>query len=141
MNIYVKFKAPKTLREFLKEFFSNSPFSWGAYAQATYKDKECTKCQCSAHRSRSIQDMWDIAKTYYPNTELLTLVSELVALRPKGLSLQPRYCSTVRRSVMAFGEYKFTNFPRATKHEYNWGKLLRELGIKSIKEMYEYKIN
>lgn len=72
MKIYVEFKAPATLEEFLEKFFSYSPAGHpNPYrANATFLDEECTKMQCLPGKSRSIQDMYDLVTTYYPDTTL-----------------------------------------------------------------------
>jgi hypothetical protein len=140
-KIYVKFKAPKTLKRFLLKYFSGNMY--GNYQHPnlttlslpTYKDEGCTKLQCAAGRSRSIIDMFDLVKTYYPDTTMKELLSELVSLRPSKKYFGCSFCSTIRRPVMHFGS-KMMYFPsNGTK----WNKLLKEeLGITNITQLYKH---
>lgn len=144
MKIYVNFPAPRTLRDFIKKFFSG-PKGWGAgYSVHTYRDKECKFLQCPEGRNRSIQDLWDCVRTYYPDTTLHSLIKELIIVRPHGNQLFPYTCCTIKRPVVSFCTYKYTGagfkyLPRVTTSEFSWGRLIRELGINSVKELYEYK--
>lgn len=138
MNIYVAFTPPKTLSKFLARFFGGTHGWNGSYSVHTYKDAECTKIQRFAGRNRSIQDLWECVKTYYPDTTLTTVVSELIKFKVSGRHFTPYRCSTIKRPVIQFSKYKLMVLPRATTAEYSWGRLIRQLGISSLEEFYNY---
>lgn len=66
--LYVKFKKPRTVKEFLNKFYQENPYnSYILMASETYSDKECTKLQCVENKLRSYDDLFELIKTYYPS--------------------------------------------------------------------------
>lgn len=108
MKIYVNFKIPKTVREFLKVYFSVESDSSNLIQNVTtYSDKECKTVQCTAKRSRSFRETCDCVQTYFPKTTDKTIFRILLTLNLKNskgqlLYLHCSYCGTVKRPVMYY---------------------------------------
>ena len=154
MNIYVKFEIPKTVREFLKAFFSVENSS-GTIIQnvATYTDKECIKMQCSSQRSRSFRETCDCVKTYFPKVTDKTIFRILLTLNLKSskgnlLYLRPEFCCTIDRPII----YYYTTEPayyiintntkngiddKSWSEIFNFFKLTNESKIKEFIKKYK----
>jgi len=107
MKIYVKFEIPKTVREFLKKFFSVENGTSLAQNATTYTDPDCKNMQCSEKRSRSFRETCDCVQTYFPKATDKTIFRILLTLNLKNSLGQPMYlctsfCSTVNRPVMYY---------------------------------------
>lgn len=63
----------------------------------TYNDIDCCSVQCDSAR-RSIEDMLEIAQTYFPKTTLKVLIRTLVKLN-STIGLYPRWCCTITKLV------------------------------------------
>lgn len=100
--IYVKFKIPDTIEEFLKQFFLGSETTYGNTTVVTYRDKECTRIQCEAGRMRSFDDLLTCVNTYYDKITPKDLFHELITLELKNrnnikLSYSFACCHTMNR--------------------------------------------
>lgn len=107
MKIYVNFKIPKTVREFLKAYFSVWNGSSHVRNITTYSDKACTEVQCTASRNRSFREVCDCVQTYFPNITDKTIFRILLTLNLKNSSgqymyLYPSFCGDVNRPVMMY---------------------------------------
>lgn len=137
MKIYVKFKPPPTLKEFLLKFFSINTHNDGVKGVETFLDKECKVQQCPSERNRSIQDTFECVKTYFPETTLTELVTELMKLRPFDKYFWPFFCNGIQRPVIWFNIYPLNSLPpKIGDSEYSWNSLIRKCGIKTAEEMY-----
>lgn len=151
--IYVKFSPPKTIKEFLEEFY-DAINSWNLISVATYKDKECTELQCAAGRSRSFDDMYELITTYYPETTRKDLVHELLTFRitrPNGyFYFANSYCYEIKRPVIGY-YFQFIKFGPLSiegyggylstgkqKAEHSWKELFAMVDIKTKKQLFEY---
>ncbi len=142
MNIYVKFPIPKTLEEFLLLLFgkfdredNGEPYE--ASGVETFFDKECTKRQCRPGARRSIEDTFDCVKTYYPKTDLETLVRALIKIRPEGLWFCPTFCSDINKSVIHYELDKESGRLYSSGGKWSWKSVLEPLGITDFKELYQ----
>jgi hypothetical protein len=67
--IYVNFKAPKLISEFIKELYSKHVDNYGprrAKTVETYTTSDCDQIQCKDNSFRSFTDVLEIVQTYYP---------------------------------------------------------------------------
>lgn len=105
MAIYVKFKKPETLPEFLILLFSHPGYNYLRNV-TTYHDEECTKIQCKAGKNRSIDDVLEIVNTYYPDVKIEELCKVLFNLKIERdntkYTLYGLKCGTINRSVLLF---------------------------------------
>lgn len=142
-KLYVKFKIPETLKEFLITFFFDDKkfkdyFTYKPYCSYdTYSDEECTKIQCYPCKMRSFDDLMLLANTYYPNTDAKTLMFEIMNLNHKnnhGL-IYPMfyYCSDIHKSTLRFINTIYEEILLDRKYvqnsEYYWDELLLLVGI------------
>lgn len=69
MAIYLKLnRKPRTVSELLRKLFSaQSVFYVGIKSVATYYDSDCKQEQCKIGLLRSVDDIVEIAQTYFPN--------------------------------------------------------------------------
>lgn len=85
----IYFKEEKKSKT-LKELFLNNLY--GGKFFKTYYDEECTRLQCHIAR-RSVNDLYRIAKTYFPDVtlkEVLKVITE---------NFMCFYCSTIEKLV------------------------------------------
>lgn len=153
MKIYVNFKKPETIREFLIKFFPLDN-TYGTFrAVKTYFDVECTKLQCFSGKNRSFDDLYDIILTYYPETTIKELAIELLSLNfisKKGTKhyLYPFVCSTIKRPVLPIEPAKLCDEGHFSDHyikiplnsKYSWRIVFEQVdkSIVNYKTMYEY---
>lgn len=72
--IYLKLdNKPTTFSELLLELYGERSYS-KCY---TYKDEECTVIQCSAGSYRSVDEIFEIARTYFPEITFQEVQDEL----------------------------------------------------------------
>jgi hypothetical protein len=141
-RIYVKFAKPKTVKDFLKEFFSAKNVFGHPCSVTTYSDKECKIIQCGLGRRRSLEDLFTCVKTYFPSVTLKTLMKELVSLRPRGQKLYPYYCSTIHRPVIIFDTIPPARLPTGVSHtnsKSSWPSALARIGIYTIEQLNNYQ--
>ncbi len=144
-KIYVNFEIPAIIREFLLKFFSHGIFRG---AVETFNDKECTIQQCRANKYRSFDDMFDVIKTYFPNTTEKEFLNELITLSittghkaPQILYPQLYACSTMRRIRITYVTAQQYSLPfQSPKYDskYSWKELLTMLNINNATGFREY---
>lgn len=144
-KIYVSFKAPETLREFLEKFFSVEYRDDRRTAVATWTNEICTTRQCVENKWRSVDDMMIIVNTYYPNTDVKELLHILLTLNLKTkegreLFFHMGTCGDIQNLRMLYYEkrpaHAFTD--QKYKSQYSWPEYLAMLDIKNDKELIEY---
>ncbi len=157
MKLYVDFKRPKTIKEFITKIFvpnTNNPQSMiYLYGIKTYSDKECTKLQCHSNKFRSFDDILTLTKTYYPSITPKRLMHELLISRSSNLvrSNETKYlymgiCSTMQRIRLYYSTFNSHQtqyqFPTKLKlsSKYSWHELLKMIGIKNSKQLSAYLI-
>lgn len=145
MAIYVKFKKPRTINEFLILFYTRREGSGQAYAAYTYYDKNCHREQCNKIR-RSFDDLLELVQTYYPSTTPKILISRLLKLK---LNNYKYICLTncsgmskIRISYFIYADYA-SNYNKAVsidklKSKYSWKDLLDKIGITNEKQYQDY---
>lgn len=141
MKIYVNFKKPETIEEFLTLFFSDNLNKAYAFPLPTYLDEECTQLQCEGRKNRSFEEVFDLIKTYYPKTTIETLLLVLVKLRPQQCYLYCASCSSINRITIVYYYSQIVNYnlPGMTDPAgYNWPQLLAKIGIYTVKELNGY---
>jgi hypothetical protein len=94
----------KTVQDLIESLFKEpSTLKKRKYARPTYKDKACTKVECSAGR-RSFEDMLVLARTRFPNTTEKCLMKAL-----KELKLKFYYCHQIHKAIFHYvGGYGYT---------------------------------
>ena len=141
MKIYVSFRRPRTVKEFLIMFYQLNSASFvdgSGRAVQTYRDKNCKVIQCGLGRLRSPQDIYDCVRTYFPNVRLDTVFSTLLKLKTKdGRFIYPSYCWDIRRPVTSWGTYKNHDMPQYNG-AYGWKTILNALGINNKIEYHKY---
>lgn len=147
MKIYTSFGRQKTLRKFLRKFFSSQPYDYNLNVE-TYNNEECTSIQCLKNKYRSFDDVLDCANTYYKNITPKCLIHTLLTLNidskvGKACYLHMGDCSTINRIRMVYYPDMGESFNRAfisRKYDskYSWSELLLMLNIKNITELTEY---
>lgn len=142
MKIYVKFKKPDTLKEFLYKFFD----TLNKNSAQTFSDVECKVPQCDAGRRRSFDDLYDIVTTYFPEATIEEILKELILLKP-ALYFYPYVCGTINRPVITWMHYKLgheydsNHFKKiGFSSKYSWETLFQRLdpNITGYDKMYEY---
>ena len=141
--LYVKFKRPRTIQEFLIKFFSKARNTHDTHAQHTYHDKECKYLHCSKPW-RSINDIYRLVHTYYPSTTLKILMHNLVILRVphknKGSFYYPHfgYCGDMGRCrYMPY--FVGSGYQTDSGGGYSWKKLFKLIEITGTATFKEYK--
>lgn len=112
MKIYVKtkekFKNHKELIKFLFKDYVLIGFP------KTYSDKECKVLQCMNDKMRSFDDIYHIAKTYFPTISHKTVFKTLLLCRRKieDYLYYPTLgcCSTMRKIRFTFSYIRKDNF-------------------------------
>jgi hypothetical protein len=146
-KLYVKFKKPKTIVQFIKLFYSNLMKNHGTcYAVTTYYDKECKKLHCDRNW-RGFDDLLILVKTYYPSTNekiLLKRLLDIVILKynleivmhfgicgSNGILRVMPYCSKSARSTISDRK------PENSK--YNWIDLFKLININNNEELLNFQ--
>lgn len=103
------------------------------YARPTYHDKTCIDLEGTGVR-RSFEDLWTLAKTYYPKTTEKDLMAVL-----KELDINVRYCGDICKFVFSFelGVHKLTKetFNLYVEHDHYF--LPETYQPKELIEIYE----
>lgn len=149
MALYVKFKKPRTIKEFLIQFYSKDAYG-GSYkiADNTYKDVECKQLHCDK-AVRSFDDLFELIQTYYPSTTPQILIKHLLTVKIKksaGGILKPYldYCNGMR--IIRYFPYMFQTSQssldqKMDNSKYTWSELLSLIGIKNLNEYKEFVNN
>lgn len=121
-NLYIKYKYPKTLSKFIEDFLIS-------HVHGTYLDPECTKPQRTGGGWRSINDIYVLVNTYFPNTSLKSILEVLIKLK-----VYFGYCSTIRRKIVYYQPTGYTRFwldngYRDLYYSSSWKNLFKENGI------------
>lgn len=147
MKIYVKFKKPRTIKQFLVSFFSEKE-DGVVLNITTYFDKKCTKIQCESHRNRSFDEVYDCVKTYYKSATTKSVLINLMKLHPVNengtvCNFTNTYCGGIQKSVMYYytGSGCYYNIPNKELCNYSWKELFQMIGINSQKELDKYMKN
>tara|TARA_R110000851_G_C12938072_1_gene551966 strand:- start:106 stop:639 length:534 start_codon:yes stop_codon:yes gene_type:complete len=143
-KLYVKFKRPKTIKQFLTKFYSEVLHVKYRFPIQTYFDKACTKMQCRKHTYRSIDDLFILVKTYYPSATLKKLMKILVQLdlstKDKQIRMIIGSCSGIDNIRIYFGpgtvnHYSLTHI-RKHSATHSWVELFKMIGVNN-KEEYD----
>lgn len=167
-KLYVNFKKPKTIKEFLIKFYTTNinHFNGLPMASETYKNIECTRIHCDYGRLRSFDDLYDLIKTYYPTTNYKQLFNIIIKLEFTITTPFPRSnininhkiakfhfqtCSTIRRvvfstqslvSISNYGNYynRTINKPKLNSQK-SYAELLEDCKIdeKTLNDLYKLK--
>lgn len=108
-KLYVKFKKPRTIQQFLYLFYTNkqrnqnlgSPYANKLNAGVIYSDEKCNNTyEGKIFIRRSFDDLFKLVKTYYPSTTKAIMFKHLLKFNPeiKGMKYYPfiGYCSGSR---------------------------------------------
>ena len=146
MSIYVKFKKPDTLKEFIKLFFSSPKDSGDTMLNVeTYSDIECKTIQCQANKFRSFDNVLELVWTYFPEVTISDLVHELLTadIRLKDgrqLYFHMSNCMSIKRIRMLYYIKESASPFEISKYDskYSWKELLNMLNIKDMDSLKKY---
>lgn len=144
-----KDKQPESIQELLLALF-NYHGSYGLIKSVTtYYNPECTQLQCDSDKYRSIDETFDIVNTYFPNTDIKTLMHELAILPVvesdgSKLYLLLANCSNIQRLRLCY--YKdvkeCTTLDKSHPHynsKWTMGELLDCLGLEDARNTIKYR--
>lgn len=149
MALYVKFaqeKKPRTVREFLKKYYSIRVDPYVAYGGPTFKNPECTVLHCSLSY-RSFDDLLTLVNTYYPSIKPKKLMHYLLTIKfvlQGGAVAQPNIgvCGTMGR--IRFLPYKDLHYDQSQidrvmpNSQWTWKQLFAMIGINDEAEFRAY---
>lgn len=145
-KIYVKFKRPRTVKDFVYKFFSeNCPSGSQMGAVTTFLDKECTRVQCHANKMRSFDDLLAAVNTYFPTASPKLLIKCLLTVNIKFKSgsktrLRLENCGDIQRTRILFhctdcnGYFGHDKY----KSKYSWEDLFLMLELKNKTQVNKY---
>ena len=148
MKLYVKFaqeRRPRTIRLFLKQYYSYYTDPYIAKGHDTHFDPACTRRHCGLSY-RSFDDLYDLVKTYYPTIRKKKIMNHLLTIKipiQNGVA-KPHLgiCSTMNR--IRFIPYRTMNTSdkhltrRMPNSANTWMELLNLIGITSEQELLDY---
>jgi hypothetical protein len=110
MAIYVNFKRPRSVKEFITLLYS---YHNGSYLTSveTYSNKECTVIQCKKGKYRSIDEILEILQTYYPSLSIKKLIKSLYDTKimrnedNKEYTFHSIYCSQIVKTTTLFTSF------------------------------------
>lgn len=152
MKIYVNHEKFQTLEELFTWFFErrNQINAITLTGKTTYFDEKCKQTQCAGTKYRSMDDLYYLANTYFPETDIKEVFSCLLTLNPKGISygkeinVFPHFsnCITMARIRFLYHSGGITYQEAIRKDSYTslwkWKELFDMLNIKSNKALTEY---
>ncbi len=97
MKLYIKDpKLDGNLSDFLNDFLDNQPYSYSDMVcfRKTYYDEDCKEQQCHEAR-RSLLELFNVCKTYYPDVTLKEVAIEISKIE----YLFCRFCDDVEKWV------------------------------------------
>lgn len=148
--IYLKLEQkPKTLEELFTQLFSYYNASQLKSCE-TFEDESCNLSECDANKYRSIDDVLDIAQTYFPDLSEQHVIRSLLTtiLEYRGDLYYPYLiaCSKISRPTICFNEgeyprvnirYDFDSENLKQSRFKNWKEVCAIAGINSIKELQD----
>lgn len=156
-KIYVNFKKPKTVKEFITEFFTKNQYTVSTLkSTTTYKNIECTEIQCKPYKYRSFDDFYKIIKTYYPSYTrkklILRLLETKIKCNNKYYYFFPVTCSDIDNYTFIFSSkndpmchkrwYKLninsTWNNHSTKATNTWKELFELAGVYNVEDYGKY---
>lgn len=130
------------LREFFKRLFSYQVRDTMLLGIKTYYDKKCEFLQCPEGKYRSIDDIHECVKTYFPKATIEETITNLcVANLQDGFF--PLFVSCDKIDKMTFAYYfhidDWDDIPKLKrKSEWSWMELLEKIGITSEESYLEF---
>lgn len=143
--IYFKEANANSLQDLFLSFFRHEPGASHPYLHGhkTYSDQKFLYPQCEETKMRSFNDLYDIARTYFPEVTPKEVFETLIAL-PIKVKVQLGFCSTMRRirfvylgmenrsSAVNYEEESTSGYP------FSWQILGKELGMDTHAKLQEY---
>lgn len=151
MSLYVKFakeKRPRTVKQFLIEYYSLRKDPYLAYGGDTYSNIECTIHHCG-RSYRSFDDLLDLVNTYYPSIKPKKLMHYLLTVKIKSSDKAEGFYWPHLATCSGMGRIRYIPYYqkwydqnqinlRMGNSRYTWKELLAMLGITNEKEFFEY---
>lgn len=156
-KIYVSFKKPKTVKEFITEFFTKNQYTVSTLkSTTTYKNIECTEIQCKPYKYRSFDDFYKIIKTYYPSYTRKKLMLKLLETKIKYNNTYyhffPVKCSEIDNYTFLYMSENGTMKPKtwynmninsawndhSTKATNTWKELFELVGVYNVEDYGKY---
>jgi len=102
-KLYVKIERKKGERviTFLKKCYNIGNYVVGF--AGTYCDKELTNFHCKNQANRSVEDIYSVVKTYYPNYSEKKFIKQLDKLLNKNKRLKFLFCPDIQKWVIMHG--------------------------------------
>lgn len=150
MALYVKFaidKRPRTVRDFIRKFYTGYVTLYYAKGHATFYDAGCVNVHC--HRDyRSFDDLLELVQTYYPSIKPVKLMHYLLTTKiplTKDSNSYPNLGTCSGMGKIRFIPYNspaFSDIDRVMPNsKFTWRQLITPLGIKDEKDFKEYYTN
>ena len=154
MSLYVQFaieERPRSVRLFLKQFYSRHKDPYTAYPHNTYNDPGCRNLHCDK-AYRSFDDLYELVKTYYPSITLKQMVDILLTTKltirgnkpDEEVPAYPHLAVCCNMNKIRFIPYRqiscepeYINL-RMRESQWTWRELLNLVGIKNKKDLEEY---
>lgn len=130
--IYLKLKSkPKRLNTLLRKLFNDCSHGFFGTVE-TFKDEDCTELQCRAGKFRSFDDVFEVAKTYFPQTTEKKVVETLFKLKftyeGNRVKIFIANCHDIKKPTLAFSgqgmAYGKSSDNTMYKSKYKWSSLL-----------------
>lgn len=151
-KIYIDYKEPiENINQLLTIFYSpqQNPYENHLNGMITFNDENCTKTQCLSYKVRSIDDLFSLTKTYFPEATIKDLIHEIVLfkgiLRGKPVQFFPSFCNTIDKltvyfheSIIQEGHFNST-FNKKLGSKWSWKELFEMLDINSFEDFNNYK--
>lgn len=107
MAIYLKLdKPPESIEELLRSLFNKFDGEQWIRGVATYLEPECINIQCYSNKLRSIDEVCELVKTYFPNATnkeiLFCIVTMTFVKNNKVHYLHANNCCTIYKSVIGY---------------------------------------
>lgn len=143
-KLYVKFKKPRNILDFIKLFYSINRNKETLNAQPTYLDKECNNLHCNLYY-RSFDDIFTLVKTYYPSTTEKILMNILLKYRVNhgnrilimhfGICRGTEILRVIPYMSKYMGNSVSKEIPKNSK--YSWSILFKLIGIETREKIEE----
>lgn len=144
-KIYLKLdKRPKNVADVLQLLFvRNDSIMDISDSKKTYKDKDCKIEQCKEGKYRSMDDIYYLCKTYFPNVTVKKVMHELLMFKSgdKYKAIQFYTCGTMKKlRVIPMSYTTYDESIRCSKYDsqWSWKELFSLVGINSQNDLINY---
>lgn len=144
-KIYLKLdKRPKNVADVLQLLFVRNDSIMGiSDSKKTYKDKDCKIEQCRERKYRSMDDIYYLCKTYFPNVTVKKVMHELLMFKSgdRYKAIQFYNCNTMKKLrviPMSYATYAESIGCSKYDSQWSWKELFSLVGINSQNDLINY---